>query len=48
MQRNRRSLIGATLMAAGFDPFLDRVRAELRLHEIDPSIVISETFGPLP
>jgi hypothetical protein len=48
MQRNRRSLIDATLMAAGFDPFLDRVRAELRLHEIDPSIVISETFGPLP
>src|SRR5436305_6639493 len=36
MQRNRRSLVEATLMAAGFDPFLDRVRAELRLYEIDP------------
>ena len=48
MQRNRRSLMEATLMAAGFDPFLDRVRAELRLYEIDPSAVISESFGPLP
>ncbi len=48
MQRNRRSMIGATLMAVGFDPFLDRVRAELRQHEIDPSVVITESFGPLP
>lgn len=48
MLRNRRSIAGATLMAAGFDPFLDRVTVALREHDVDPAVVISESFGPLP
>jgi len=45
--RNHRLLDEATKMAAGFDPFLDRVRAALRDHGIDGEL-ITETFGPLP
>lgn len=48
MQRNRRVLAGGVVMAAGFDPFLDRVRAELTKLELDPLAVISESFGPPP
>lgn len=48
IQRNRAALNGAVLMAAGFDPFLDRVRAALQHHEIDNDSLISESFGPLP
>src|SRR5258705_9165876 len=48
IQRNRRILSDAIVMAAGFDPFLDRVRAALRENEISPSELITETFGPLP
>ena len=48
IQRNRRALHEAIVMAAGFDPFLDRVRIALRENEISPSELITETFGPLP
>ena len=48
MQRNRRSLTGATLMAAGFDPFLDRVSVALREHDVNPASMITESFGPVP
>jgi ferredoxin-NADP reductase len=48
MLRNRRTITGATLMAAGFDPFLDRVNMALREHDVDPAVVISESFGPPP
>jgi ferredoxin-NADP reductase len=48
MQRNRKVLSDATLMAAGFDPFLDRVHKELREYEIERSAVITESFGPVP
>jgi ferredoxin-NADP reductase len=48
IQRNRRVLGDAVVMAAGFDPFLDRVRASLRENEIAPSELITETFGPQP
>ena len=48
IQRNRRILSDAIVMAAGFDPFLDRVRAALRENEISPAELITETFGPLP
>jgi ferredoxin-NADP reductase len=48
IQRNRRSMGGAVVMAAGFDPFLDRVRAALRDNEINPAELITESFGPLP
>jgi len=48
IQRNRRIISDAIVMAAGFDPFLDRVRAALRENEISPAELITETFGPLP
>lgn len=48
IQRNRRALGNAVVMAAGFDPFLDRVRGALRENEIAPAELITETFGPLP
>ena len=48
IQRNRRVLGDAVVMAAGFDPFLDRVRASLRENEIAPAELITETFGPQP
>lgn len=48
MLRNRRGIADATLMAAGFDPFLDRVNVALREHDVDPAVVISESFGPPP
>ena len=45
--RNRRALNDAVKMAAGFDPFLDRVRQALQENEIGGEL-ITETFGPLP
>ena len=48
IERNRAAIKGATVLAAGFDPFLDRVRAALESIEVDPSNLISETFGPQP
>jgi ferredoxin-NADP reductase len=48
MLRNRRLIVDSTLMAAGFDPFLDRVNVALREHDVDPAAVISESFGPPP
>jgi ferredoxin-NADP reductase len=46
--RNRETMSTATLMAAGFDPFLDRVGQALHENGIDPKRLISETFGPMP
>ena len=46
--RNRTVLGSATMMAAGFDPFIERVVETLRENEIDPKGLISETFGPMP
>ena len=48
IQRNAARMQSSVIMAVGFDPFLDRVRAALREQELDPSSMISETFGPLP
>ena len=48
IQRNLRTLDDAVVMAAGFDPFLERVRAALRENEINPAELITETFGPVP
>jgi len=45
--RNHRLIEGAVKMAAGFDPFLDRVREALRDHDIGGEL-ITESFGPLP
>ncbi|HEY0139608.1 MAG TPA: FAD-dependent oxidoreductase [Thermoanaerobaculia bacterium] len=46
--RNRNVIKDATVLAAGFDPFLDRARAALKDIEADPNAVIAETFGPEP
>src|SRR5207253_3632576 len=48
IERNRNALRDATIMACGFDPFLERVAEALRSIECDPKRVISETFGPMP
>jgi ferredoxin-NADP reductase len=46
--RNRNVIPSATVMAAGFDPFIDRVAVALRENGIDTRSLISETFGPMP
>ena len=48
IERNRRIIADATLMAAGFDPFLDRVSKALTACEVDAGRLIAETFGPQP
>jgi ferredoxin-NADP reductase len=48
IERNRNALRDATIMACGFDPFLERVNESLRAIECDVGKVISETFGPVP
>jgi ferredoxin-NADP reductase len=48
IERNRGLIKGATIMAAGFDPFLDKVREMLRGIEADADNIVSETFGPQP
>jgi ferredoxin-NADP reductase len=46
--RNREAMNGSNLMAAGFDPFIDRVNDALRENGIGTAGLISETFGPEP
>ena len=48
IERNRAGIKDAVLMAAGFDPFLDRVKTALQGLAVDASALISETFGPQP
>jgi ferredoxin-NADP reductase len=48
IERNRSVIKGAAVMAAGFDPFLERVTKALKSIEVDPGTMISETFGPSP
>ena len=48
IHRNRQIISDSIVMAAGFDPFLDRVRAALGENQISPAELITETFGPLP
>lgn len=48
LARNRAALSDAVIMAAGFDPFLAKVREGLEAMNVDASAVISETFGPEP
>jgi ferredoxin-NADP reductase len=47
IERNRRKLSDSVIMAAGFDPFLERARAALRDLEINVDRVISESFGAI-
>jgi len=46
IQRNRRAVTSSILMAAGFDPFLDRARKAIEELGVDASQLISESFGP--
>ena len=48
ISRNRKPISDAIIMAAGFDPFLERTRASLQGIGVDPSAVIEESFGPMP
>jgi ferredoxin-NADP reductase len=48
IERNRATVKEATLMAAGFDPFLERVMRSLESLDVETANVISETFGPQP
>ncbi|HYO79491.1 MAG TPA: hypothetical protein VE010_23695, partial [Thermoanaerobaculia bacterium] len=48
IERNRVAIKESVVLAAGFDPFLDRVRTALRDIDADDTAVISETFGPQP
>lgn len=45
IERNRENMSAATLMAAGFDPFIARVGDALRENGINAKELISETFG---
>ncbi len=46
--RNRAAVCRSILMAAGFDPFLERARVCVRRMGVDPEMIIEEPFGPLP
>jgi ferredoxin-NADP reductase len=46
--RNRRTLVTATIMAAGFDGFLGRCRRALDDIGLNAAEMISESFGPEP
>ncbi len=46
IERNKRIITASTVMACGFDGFLERVRRALADVEVEE--VISETFGPEP
>jgi ferredoxin-NADP reductase len=48
IDRNKKSLSRSEIMAAGFDPFLDRARRALETAGIDVTAMITESFGPLP
>lgn len=48
ISRNRKVITGATIMAAGFDHFLDRAMNALDEVGVDRANVISESFGPEP
>jgi ferredoxin-NADP reductase len=48
IERNRSTIAAATIMAAGFDPFLERARKAVQGVGADPKAMITETFGPQP
>ncbi len=48
IERNRVAIKESVVMAAGFDPFLDRARAALQSIEVDAGKMIVESFGPQP
>lgn len=48
IDRNRKSLHNSVIMAAGFDPFLERAARALREAGVDADAMITESFGALP
>lgn len=46
--RHRSLITASLLMAAGFEPFLNRARAAIEAVGVDPSDMIAESFGPQP
>ncbi|MGZ5441783.1 MAG: FAD-dependent oxidoreductase [Thermoanaerobaculia bacterium] len=48
VERNRVTIKAAVVMAAGFDPFLERARKAVGGINADASAMITETFGPQP
>jgi|SRR5688572_1291175 len=48
IERHRAVISEAVVMAAGFDPFLERAAAALQRVGFDTSKIISESFGPQP
>jgi len=48
ISRNKRTITDATIMAAGFDPFLERARHALGELGVDQQSLIVESFGPEP
>lgn len=48
VERNRVTIKEAAVMAAGFDPFLERARKAMTGINADADAMITETFGPLP
>ncbi|HWW60562.1 MAG TPA: FAD-dependent oxidoreductase [Thermoanaerobaculia bacterium] len=48
VDRNRKAVAASHVMAAGFDPFLDRARTAVEKAGGDANAMITETFGPQP
>ena len=48
VDRNRKTILEAFVMVAGFDPFIERVREALARMSVSPSSIIEETFGAQP
>jgi ferredoxin-NADP reductase len=48
VERNRATIKASIVMAAGFDPFLERVHKALDGIHVDADAMITETFGPQP
>lgn len=46
--RNRTAVARSAIMAAGFDPFLERARNCVRRMGVDTAAIIEESFGPQP
>ena len=48
VERFRTAVKDSVVMAAGFDPFLERARKALQAIEVDADAMITESFGPQP
>jgi ferredoxin-NADP reductase len=48
IDRNRAAIAESVIMAAGFDPFLQRAREAIERAGVDASAMIAESFGPQP